>query len=583
MLALGLLHTMARGGMWGPLLGLGGLGLGAYGLSNGSFEKLLPTLSKLFAHKQEQALPPASHPPQSPGLLTAKKEPATPKLTTNVTQPQGLTLEQAAHHPRLSKFFNADGSPRFADVVKAPDEELRQGVGLLHPSARAQLSQQLAGFKPSWGQSLGAQAMGIDIEGQRKRLSDMLGPVKTAEDNGKTDPNYLTGAAYGVGGAGLLGLGGVYGRFAANRSAPSFLQMGESMWRDPAHLERFKQYFNQHQGNSDFNRLQLMMKEDPTVLRRVLSGEQVAGLSPNATAMARSLTFGGGKDPYSGPKPTMGRPGDVMLHAPVNEMVTRTGRWANVVTGNPLNHGAIVGEHDTYHNYYVDSRLRGQHEAPILSSARTPDLSFVRIRDRQLSDEAAAKAAPAVAEVYRANKNFDLGKLSRISLRDALPELQRGSTGGTWLDPVLDRLATSKHVNQLAKQVLPKDAYRQVFSYRNRKQCAPGEVCSTLAGRAAEAMQSGTIPHHDMTPGDFARQIGKRYNVQEIHLPEHMQTTSYLKQQHRERLGPLALRAPLIGGLGALGAYGLYKGYKAIRPDQPDLGPPSIKGPSLNG
>lgn len=184
MAGLALLNSLAHGAdTRDALVGLGGLALGAHGLSGGHLSNLL----QLFGKK------PVPAPTPAPSSESRGGSPA----------PSGLTLQQAATHPQLSKFFNPDGTPRFADVVKAPDEELRSGVGLLSPDARGQLRTQLAGFKPGLGQRLGAKAMGIDIEGQRARMLGLLGPEKTAADAAEGD---LGGAAVAgaLGGAGLL-------------------------------------------------------------------------------------------------------------------------------------------------------------------------------------------------------------------------------------------------------------------------------------------------------------------------------------------------------------------------------------------
>jgi hypothetical protein len=91
-----------------------------------------------------------------------------------------LTLQQAATHPQLREYFNTDGSPRLAAIVKAPDAELQKHLGLLSPDTRTQLHQQLSTFKPSMVQSMGARAMGIDVERQRQRMLGLLGQPAAA-------------------------------------------------------------------------------------------------------------------------------------------------------------------------------------------------------------------------------------------------------------------------------------------------------------------------------------------------------------------------------------------------------------------
>ena len=61
-------------------------------------------------------------------------------------------------------------------MVGAPDAELSQAATLLSPEAKRQLLQHLQAFTPNLAQSLGARAVGIDIEGQRKRMMGLLNP-----------------------------------------------------------------------------------------------------------------------------------------------------------------------------------------------------------------------------------------------------------------------------------------------------------------------------------------------------------------------------------------------------------------------
>jgi hypothetical protein len=151
LLAAGLLQTLRdRESNTGPLMALAGAGGGLYGLSNGHPSNMLQT-AKNIAVGQPRA--------------------ATGQPTTS----GGLSLEQAAGHPQLSKFFGAGGSPRFSDIVKAPDAELQAGIKLLAPEARMKLHQQVGSFQPGMAQSMGAKMLGIDVEGQRKRLLGLLG------------------------------------------------------------------------------------------------------------------------------------------------------------------------------------------------------------------------------------------------------------------------------------------------------------------------------------------------------------------------------------------------------------------------
>jgi hypothetical protein len=164
MALLALIHRLSKGGMWGPLLGLGGLGLAGYGLSGG--------LHNLLKHFRKE---PAAAPAVPAAAIAA------PAATPNTPQ-VGLTLAEAAKHPMVQKYVNPDGTIRYADAIKAPDEEIRQGLGLLNPEAQGQLRDKLTSFKPSWAQSLGARAMGIDIEGQRNRVLGLFPQQQAASE-----------------------------------------------------------------------------------------------------------------------------------------------------------------------------------------------------------------------------------------------------------------------------------------------------------------------------------------------------------------------------------------------------------------
>jgi hypothetical protein len=108
------------------LVGLGGLGAAAYGLTNGA------PLSMLS------------------GLMPAGK-------------------------PGGNRFTNADGSLRTMDIVRAPDAELRQAAAGLSPAQRHALRQRLQSFTPSMFESLAARAANIDVGQQKARLSSILG------------------------------------------------------------------------------------------------------------------------------------------------------------------------------------------------------------------------------------------------------------------------------------------------------------------------------------------------------------------------------------------------------------------------
>jgi hypothetical protein len=104
MALLSLLHALTRGGMWGPLLGLGGAGVAAHG--------------------------------------------AWPAL-----------------QPMVQQFLKSRAGPTPPAMPRVP-----QAI------AKAQLGQHLQALKPNLAQSFGARALGIDIEGQRKRMIGLLSP-----------------------------------------------------------------------------------------------------------------------------------------------------------------------------------------------------------------------------------------------------------------------------------------------------------------------------------------------------------------------------------------------------------------------
>jgi hypothetical protein len=171
MALLSLLHTLLRGGhMWGPLLGLGGAGLAAHG----AWPAIQPHLQQLL---QTRTGPTPPTMPQAPMAITTAPAGGLPAQAGGPAHSGGLSPQGAARHPSVSSFFSPDGTPRYQDVVNAPDAEPSQAATLLSPEARGQLQQHLQGFMPNLAQSLGAKALGIDIEGQRKR---MIGPFDLA-------------------------------------------------------------------------------------------------------------------------------------------------------------------------------------------------------------------------------------------------------------------------------------------------------------------------------------------------------------------------------------------------------------------
>jgi hypothetical protein len=115
------------------MLGLGGLGAAAYGLSGG---KPIEALSSLL---------PAG------------------TLSTGQGAKPGKT------------FMNPDGSVRIHDVLQASDPELQTAVTSLPATQRQQFRTQLQNFQPTTAQSLAARMAGVDINAQRERLARILG------------------------------------------------------------------------------------------------------------------------------------------------------------------------------------------------------------------------------------------------------------------------------------------------------------------------------------------------------------------------------------------------------------------------
>lgn len=137
--------------------GLGGLAAAAYGLSGGRFEEVVPTLRRVVGR-----------PAVTPGPLPAATTGGPPAAA-------GDPLQAAGHVPALAKFFGPDGAPDVRALVAASDAELKSGLSLLSPARRAQLKTQLANFRPSPWQAIGARAAGVDLDAQRARFAGLLG------------------------------------------------------------------------------------------------------------------------------------------------------------------------------------------------------------------------------------------------------------------------------------------------------------------------------------------------------------------------------------------------------------------------
>jgi hypothetical protein len=167
---LSLLRALMGGHMWGPLLGLGGLGVAAHG----AWPAIGPHLPQLL---QTRAGPTPPATPKAPmAITTAPAGGPSAMPAGGPAHSGGLSPQEAARHPSLSRFFFPDGTPRFHDVVGAPDAEPSQAATLLSPEAKGQLQQRLHAFTPNLAQSFGARALGIDSAGQRKRMIVPLNP-----------------------------------------------------------------------------------------------------------------------------------------------------------------------------------------------------------------------------------------------------------------------------------------------------------------------------------------------------------------------------------------------------------------------
>ncbi len=378
----------------------------------------------------------------------------------------------------------------------------------------------------------------------------------------------------GAGGIGLMGGAANWARSAYRRTPPSIMQLAEQLWQDPENAARFKGHLDPGTSTQAARALELI-KEDPRALRRMLMGERVVGIPDHIADTVRNLTFG---SPHKNPwtpghvTPQPSRPGDVLLHTPVDEMANRWGRLANTLSGNAYNHAAVVGDREIMHNFTVTDKGRSAVETSPLRDVRHDNLSFLRLRDTSLSPEQVEALKTKIPETYqrtvdvpdrrggskKAPMPFDYRRSSNLGLRELAPELGTAS-GGSLLGGALDMVAGNKTTRNLAKRILPESQYKSLIGYRHlADRCGPGEVCSTMAGRALESV--GAPVAKNMAPGDVLRATGpdKRFRVEEIHLPAYMRNRDYLAKANLRRWGPLAVRAPAMLGMFGLGAYGVH-------------------------
>jgi len=142
---------------------LAGVGAAGYGLSGGSLDGLAGNAKKLVGMGQ-----------QAPAPASTPVAPAAPAVAPPAAEPTGVTLEQASAHPRLSRYFT-NGKPNFRAVVAAKDDELLEGLKLLHPAARQQLREQVAAYKPNWAERM------MGAEAHQTRFGDLLTKAGSAK------------------------------------------------------------------------------------------------------------------------------------------------------------------------------------------------------------------------------------------------------------------------------------------------------------------------------------------------------------------------------------------------------------------
>lgn len=371
--------------------------------------------------------------------------------------------------------------------------------------------------------------------------------------------------AQGAAGVGAIGLAANWARNTANRVPPSLLQLAERLWRDPENAKRLAAPFVDDEHGRRAARL---IAERPWALRQILLGRSVAGVIPEHADAIRHATFGDPGvewNPHRVDPPGL-KPGQLILHAKADEMVSNAGRRAAAVSGNPLNHTAIVGDKGGVYNF-AENPTGGPRG--VIQGLRNQSHAFVRFADRALTPAQQEALKTVIPETYERTAPgggkvpFDYKKLSDLQLREGAPELASRS-GRSVLSPGLNWLANNRTASRYAKRHAPADAYKHVIGYRRLgATCGPGEVCSTMAGRALENVGAKVSP--EMTPGDVMRNAkpGGRFSPVEIHLPTHMRTPEYLVETHRARLKPAIARAPAIAGLGLLGANMLYGATKS--------------------
>lgn len=371
-----------------------------------------------------------------------------------------------------------------------------------------------------------------------------------------SDPNDKTvGVLQTLGGMGLLGTAGEWGKNIYNRIAPSFAQLAERTWTDPEQAKLFEKVFNRG-GQSE---LKSTLDRDPTLIRRALLGEKTP-LSDKQVSFVRDTLVGDGSHGWPAT-------GDVVLHAPGSELTSTLGRRANILSGNTLNHASIVGPGGQVFTFAADPRGRGVVDKnPFVNYRLYDDNAYVRYRDTSLTPQQVEQLNEVVPQTYNRKVSgggkpggkevaksvpFDFRKETDLGLREVIPELARGDRSA--LSPILDRLSGNRTVGRVVKKLFGEETYKNLLGYRRLgARCGPGEVCSTMAGRALENV--GAPVAKEMTPGDITRNA-KRFKAQGVYLPQELRNSGFLRRQHLRRMGPAAIRAPIVGAMGLGGLY----------------------------
>lgn len=483
----------------------------------GALEALWPKIQQTiqgWASQGPQTVPASGPvvPMQAPG----------PQVVPSPAAPGVSTLEEAAKHPVLGKYFT-NGAPNPQSLLQAPDEELKQHVGLLSPAAKAQLQERLSTFKPSFGQRIGARAMGIDIDAQRQRFGDLLKVAVSVFGHEFGKPPEEPGSVLAPATVGLAGLGaaGHMGMSGLRNVAPSHLDLGHMMWSDKANVP----HLNNLVGADQAQKFHTLANQDPSAFKRMLTG---AAGHPDQEALRRATFTGGGRKYVN--------PGDVLLSS-FDKTVQLSRPAQQFVTGGGFHHVDVGLPTGKWKGISTPSKgpLKDKivpTDSPLGHPAGAKD-QFVHLRpSAPLQSDAGSQVANAAAAISKEPRDYAHGKTKSLAAREIFPELNTPNNSA--LSPLLHG---------------PADR-------------CPGGVCSTWTANLLNKVAPGTIRKPEsMTPNEYAR-VAKRdraFRVMGMTLPEEHQTAEYLKRQNMMKYGPLAMRSPLIAGAAGLGLYGLNK------------------------